>query len=117
MPSPPGSPPQPKHTPKEEPPKAPTLPVSAEKQAADEEKNKGNAAYKSRHFDEAITHYEKAWELHKDITYLNNLSAALFEKGEYERSIEAAQRAVDDGRESLSDFKLIAKYQIPALDF
>ena len=110
MPSPSTSPPQPKPAPREEPPKAPTPPVSTEKQAADEEKNKGNAAYKARHFDEAITHYEKAWELHKDITYLNNLSAALFEKGEYERSIETAQRAVDEGRDIHSDFKLIAKY-------
>jgi len=110
MPSPPASPPQPKPTPKEEPSKAPAQPVSEEKQAADEQKSKGNAAYKARHFDEAITHYEKAWELYKDITYLNNLSAALFEKGEYERSIETAQRAVDEGRDIHSDFKLIAKY-------
>jgi len=84
--------------------------VASEKTAADEEKTKGNAAYKSRNFDEAISHYQKAWELYKDITYLNNLSAVYFEKGDYETSIKEAQRAVDEGREMRSDFKLIAKY-------
>lgn len=85
----------------------------SEKAAADEEKTKGNAAYKARNFDEAITHYQKAWELYKDITYLNNLSAAYFEKGDYEKSVEEAQKAVDEGREIRADFKLIAKYTYP----
>jgi stress-induced-phosphoprotein 1 len=67
-------------------------------------------AYKSRNFDQAISHYQKAWELYKDITYLNNLSAAYFEKGDYETSIKEAQKAVEEGREIHSDFKLIAKY-------
>ena len=112
-PSPPPSPPKPK-----EKPKVPSPPhVSSEKAAADEEKNKGNAAYKARNFDEAISHYEKAWELCKDITYLNNLSAAYFEKGDYEKSIAEAQRAVDEGRDIHADFKLIAKYSQPSSAF
>ena len=104
-PSPPPSPP------KEEPKQAPPPPpVSSEKAAADEEKNKGNAAYKARSFDQAIIHYQKAWEIYKDITYLNNLSAAYFEKGDYHQSITEAQKAVNEGRELHADFKLIAKY-------
>ena len=91
-------------------PPPPAPPISSEKAEANEEKNKGNAAYKARKFDDAIIHYEKAWQLYKDITYLNNLSAAYFEKGEYERSIKEAQRAVDEGRDIHADFKLIAKY-------
>jgi stress-induced-phosphoprotein 1 len=107
VPSPPTSPPaQPTTSTHAEPT---TASVSSEKSAADEEKAKGNTAYKSRNFDEAITHYQKAWELYKDITYLNNLSAAYFEKGDYENSIAEAQKAVDEGRESRADFKLIAK--------
>ena len=39
-----------------------------------QEKEQGNAAYKSRDFGKAISHYTAAWELHKDITYLNNLA-------------------------------------------
>jgi stress-induced-phosphoprotein 1 len=105
--SPPQSPPKATPPPKQEPAKA--APVPNEKAAADEEKNKGNAAYKARNFDEAIAHYEKAWETYKDITYLNNLSAACFEKGDYERSIAEATKAVEEGREIRADFKLIAK--------
>ena len=41
---------------------------------AQKEKEAGNAAYKARDFTLAITHYTKAWETHKDITYLNNLA-------------------------------------------
>jgi len=87
--------------------------VQSEKAAADEEKARGNEAYKARSFDAAISHYEKAWELYKDITYLNNLSAAYFEKGDYQKSIEEAQKAVEEGREIRADFKLIAKSPAP----
>jgi stress-induced-phosphoprotein 1 len=79
------------------------------KAKADEEKKKGTEFYKKRQFDQAIEHYNRAWELHKDITYLTNLGAAKFEKGDYQGCIEACLQAVDHGREILADFKLIAK--------
>lgn len=79
------------------------------KAAADEEKKLGTENYKKRQFDEAIAHYEKAWELHKDITYLTNLGAAKFEKKDYEGAIAACSTAVTEGREMLADFKLVAK--------
>jgi stress-induced-phosphoprotein 1 len=79
------------------------------KAQADELKKKGTEFYKKRQFDEAIEHYTKAWELHKDITYMTNLGAAKFEKGDYEGCIEACKQAVEHGREVLADFKLIAK--------
>lgn len=79
------------------------------KEAADKEKALGTENYKKRNFDEAIAHYTKAWELHKDITYLNNLGAAYFEKGDYEKCIETCEKAVEEGREIYADFKLIAK--------
>lgn len=47
---------------------------AADQKAGDAEKALGNAAYKARQFEDAIAHYEKAWELNQDITYLNNLS-------------------------------------------
>ena len=37
-------------------------------------KEAGNAAYKSRDFATAIAKYQEAWDLHKDITFLNNLA-------------------------------------------
>ncbi|KAH8174543.1 tetratricopeptide repeat domain-containing protein [Sarocladium implicatum] len=79
------------------------------KEAADKEKALGTENYKKRNFDDAIAHYSKAWELHKDITYLNNLGAAYFEKGEFAKCIETCEKAVEEGREIYADFKLIAK--------
>ena len=79
------------------------------KEAADKEKAIGTENYKKRNFDVAIEHYTKAWELHKDITYLNNLGAAHFEKGDYQACIDACTKAVEEGRAVFADFKMIAK--------
>ncbi|KAI1772136.1 hypothetical protein F4818DRAFT_449722 [Hypoxylon cercidicola] len=79
------------------------------KEEADKEKALGTTKYKKREFDEAIKHYSKAWELHKDITYLNNLGAAYFEKGDYQACIDACTKAIDEGRQIYADFKMIAK--------
>jgi stress-induced-phosphoprotein 1 len=79
------------------------------KAAAEEEKKLGTENYKKRNFDEAITHYSKAWDLYKDITYLNNLGAAYFEKGDYDEAIKTCEKAVEEGREIYADFKMIAK--------
>lgn len=76
---------------------------------ADKEKAEGNKFYKARQFDEAIEHYNKAWELHKDITYLNNRAAAEYEKGEYETAISTLNDAVEQGREMRADYKVISK--------
>lgn len=72
-------------------------------------KAQGNALYKQRKFDEAIAKYDEAWELHKDITYLNNRAAAEFEKGDYDAAIKTCEKAIDEGREARADYKLIAK--------
>lgn len=40
-------------------------------------KNEGNTLYKARQFDEAAQKYQAAYELHKDITFLNNLAGTL----------------------------------------
>ena len=79
------------------------------KEEAEAEKKLGTENYKKRKFDEAISHYEKAWELHKDITYLTNVSAAKYEKGDYQGAIEACEKAVEEGRQVYADFKIIAK--------
>jgi stress-induced-phosphoprotein 1 len=104
---------QPKKAPTPEPEPEPEDEEAAEKAkakaAAEEEKKLGTDAYKKRNFDEAISHYSKAWELHKDITYLNNLGAAYFEKGEYDETIKTCEKAVEEGREIYADFKMIAK--------
>lgn len=76
---------------------------------ADKAKAEGNTLYKQRKFDEAISQYDKAWNLHKDITYLNNRAAAEYEKGDYQAAIATCEKAVEEGRDLRADYKLIAK--------
>ena len=108
------SPGQPTRAPEPEPEPEPQDEEAAAKQKAKEEaeaeKKLGTENYKKRQFDAAIEHYSKAWDLHKDITYLTNMSAAQFEKGDYQAAIETCQKAIEEGREVLADFKIIAKY-------
>lgn len=87
----------------------PAEPVDTAKFDADAFKTQANALYKSRKFDEAIELYNKAYETYEDITYLNNRAAAEFEKGDYDVAIATCQLAVEKGRESRADYKLIAK--------
>jgi stress-induced-phosphoprotein 1 len=79
----------------------------AEKEAktsAEKEKAAGAAAYKSRDFATAVSHFSKAWDLWpKDITFLTNLGAAYFEQGEYQQAIEVCEKAVESGREVMVD--------------
>ncbi|KAL4897474.1 hypothetical protein BDV59DRAFT_167795 [Aspergillus ambiguus] len=101
--------PEPAPQPEPEPEDEETAAKKKAQEAGDAEKKIGNDFYKKRQFDEAIEHYSKAWELHKDVTYLNNLGAAQFEKGDLQAAIETCQKAVEEGRELRADFKTIAK--------
>ncbi|ANB13018.1 Hsp90 cochaperone STI1 [Sugiyamaella lignohabitans] len=108
-PAPSSSEPKPAESAKPKEPEPEPEPVDTDKQKADEEKSLGNAAYKKRQFDEAITHYNNAWDIFKDITYLNNRAAAEFEKGDYDEAIKTCLYAIEQGRELRSDYKLFAK--------
>ena len=101
--------PEPKPEPELEPNDEEAMAAKKAKENAEAEKKLGTENYKKRNFDAAIEHYDKAWELHKDITYLTNKSAAQFENGDYEAAIETCKKAVEEGREVLADFKIIAK--------
>ncbi|KLJ11947.1 stress-induced-phosphoprotein 1 [Blastomyces silverae] len=105
--------PQPKKVPEPEPEPEPqdeeAIAKRKAKEAGDKEKQLGTEFYKKRQFDDAIEHYSKAWELNKDITYLTNIGAARFEKGDYQGAVEICEKAVSEGREMLADFKIIAK--------
>lgn len=103
------APPQPKKEPTPEPEDEETIAKKKAQEAGDAEKKIGNEFYKKKEFDNAIEHYEKAWELNKDITYLNNIGAAKFEKGDYQGTVETCQKAVEEGRDLRADFKTIAK--------
>ncbi|KAM9935077.1 hypothetical protein OXX80_005346 [Metschnikowia pulcherrima] len=115
----PESKPEPKAESKAEPKAAPKAESKAEtedvemedssKAEADALKAEANALYKQRKFDEAIAQYNKAWDLHKDITYLNNRAAAEYEKGDYDAAIATCELAIDEGRELRVDYKVLAK--------
>lgn len=80
------------------------------RQDSDKEKELGNACYKQKDFENALTHYDRAWELDgSNVAVLNNKAAVLFEQERYEECIQECQKAVDVGRELRADFKLIAR--------
>lgn len=84
-------------------------PVDTTKEEADKVKAEANKLYKARKFDEAIELYNKAWDLHQDVTYLNNRAAAEFEKGDYETTIKTCENAVEKARELRSGYQVVAK--------
>jgi tetratricopeptide (TPR) repeat protein len=75
-----------------------------------QEKEAGNAAYKKRDFETAIQHYNKAIDLYdKDISFITNRAAVLFEQQNYDECIKDCELAVETGRMQFADFKMIAK--------
>ncbi|CAL1702062.1 unnamed protein product [Somion occarium] len=79
------------------------------KKEAEAEKKAGSEAYKARDFEKAAAHFSKAWEIWpKDITFLTNL-AVYFEQSEYDKCIEACEKAVEEGRSLRADYKLVSK--------
>jgi len=78
--------------------------------AAVAEKERGNAAYKQKKFEEAHSHYDKAIELDpKEMSFLTNKAAVFFEQKEFNKCIEICQKAIEVGRGNQADFKLLAK--------
>lgn len=77
---------------------------------SDKEKDLGNKAYKQRNFDEALAHYDKAFELDPtNLAVLTNKAAALYEAVRYDDCIKTCEEAVEIGREQRADYKIIAK--------
>jgi len=80
------------------------------KKVADAHKAKGNDAYKSKQFEEAVKHYDAAIaELPDEITYYNNLAAVYFEMKKYDECIAKCKKGIEEGRAIKADFKIVAK--------
>lgn len=63
---------------------------------AEAEKNKGNEAYKSKDFEKAIQHYEKAIQLNpNEPAYYNNKAAAYLELKNPDKAIESCNKAIE----------------------
>lgn len=90
-----------------------TPPKEADKPAQSDalkEKELGNAAYKKKDFETAISHYNKAVEIEPtNIVFRNNRAAVFYEQKDYDKCIKECEEAVDIGRENRADYKLIAK--------
>jgi stress-induced-phosphoprotein 1 len=75
-------------------------------------KERGNASYKGRNFEEAIRLYTQAVEMdEKNVALLTNRAAAKFEGGDYEGCVADCKLAIDRNveRSLRTDFKVIAR--------
>eukprot|EP00960_Hanusia_phi_P077617 768717-Hanusia_phi.AAC.8 len=73
-------------------------------------KEKGNAFYKNKQFDEAVTWYSKAYDAdNENIAVLTNRAAVRFEQKRYEECIEDCRKAIEEGRKCRADFKIISR--------
>lgn len=88
-----------------------TKPEKTENQIkAEEEKQKGNALYKAKKFEESLKHYDAAIELDPtNIIYYTNKAAVYFEQGKYEECISTCLRGIEEGRMVHCPFESIAK--------
>lgn len=86
------------------------IPLTETQIKAEEEKEKGNEAYKKKDFENAIKHYNNAMELDpNNIVYLLNRAAVYTEMGKFEEALNDCNKAIEDGRKQFADYKLIAK--------
>ncbi len=88
----------------------PAVPANPKLKEALEAKERGNAHYKKREFDEAIVCYNEAIALNpKNMAYLNNKAAAHLERGDTDACIATCKEAIELGRVNRADYKDIAK--------
>jgi stress-induced-phosphoprotein 1 len=84
--------------------------VKTKKQSAVAAKDRGNALYKEKKFDEAIAAYDEAIALDpSNILFLSNKAAVYIEMNEPDRAIQLCQEAIDIGRSHRVSYEDIAK--------
>ncbi|CAF1356875.1 unnamed protein product [Rotaria sordida] len=84
--------------------------LTPEQKQAEEQKEKGNEAYKKKDFETALNYYNKATELDpNNMIYYTNRAAVYFEQKRWDDCIKQCEKAIDIGRENKADYKLIAK--------
>jgi stress-induced-phosphoprotein 1 len=86
----------PKSKPKEEPKPEPVDERTDQQKEADSWKEKGNAHFKSKEFEQALQNYEKAIAVLPDeMSYYGNKGAVLIEMGRHDECVETCQAALD----------------------
>lgn len=80
----------------------------ANQKLAEKEKELGNAAYKKKEFDTALTHYNKAAELDPVASvFHNNMAAVYFEIKDYEKCVEKCKKAIELEKAKKSGFDYV----------
>lgn len=73
-------------------------------------KERGNALYKQRQFDEAIAAYDEAYELDpSNVMLLNNKAAVLIEQGRTDEAVALCEQALEAGKQHRLGFPERAK--------
>lgn len=86
------------------------LEIQNNKKAALSAKEKGNALYKSKKFDEALSAYEQASTLDPtNMTFHSNKAAVYFTTKKYDECISECRKAVEVGKENRAPFEDRAK--------
>ncbi len=91
-------------------PPKPAEPLDPKLKDALKAKERGNAHYKKKEFDEAIACYDEAIVLDPtNMAYLNNKAAAHLERGDTDGCIALCKEAIEVGRSHRADYQDIAK--------
>ncbi len=91
-------------------PPKPAEPLDPKLKEALEAKERGNAHYKKREFDEAIACYDEAIALDPtNMAYLNNKAAVHLERGDTDVCIALCKEAIELGRSHRAEYQDIAK--------
>eukprot|EP01133_Synstelium_polycarpum_P015856 gene15856-18842_t len=92
-----------------EPPKK-AAPVVVEVSEGQKARESGNAAYKAKDFERAISEYDRAYSLDdKDILSLNNKAAVFLEQQRLDECIALCQKAIERCHEIRADYKIKSK--------
>jgi stress-induced-phosphoprotein 1 len=84
--------------------------AAAAKQNSKDAKDRGNALYKNKQFDEALVAYDEAIALDAtNVMVMNNKAAVYIEQGEFDKAIEECTLAVDKGRLNRTPYPDMAK--------
>ena len=82
----------------------------ADKEAALLEKYGGDAAYKRRSYDTALSHYANAMRLDPtEMTYIYHIAKTHLKKKDFAESIRFCTRAIKVGKEQKASVKMVAK--------
>ena len=84
-------------------------PINSEKALAEEDKLLGDAAYRDSKFDDAIGHYQDAWEIYPDLSYKNNEAANRYQKEDYRGAIAASLNGLENSQKETLTASAVAR--------